>query len=96
MHPWGNDEALQLANQIRGPVKQGTLWRVDQEHADKLRLGIRYGLKTLGYESSSSRSSRRRFRMRLLSALMMAAAKSRLVFCNSRTFSSTVSRAMIL
>jgi len=48
------------------------------------------------YESRSSRSSRRRSRIRLLSALIMAAARSRLVFCNSRTFSSTVSRAISL
>ena len=46
------------------------------------------------YDSSSSRSSRCKFRIRLLSALMMAVARSRLFFCNSRIFSSTVSRAM--
>ena len=44
------------------------------------------------YESKSSRSSRRRSRMRLLSSLMIAVARSRLVFWSSRTFSSTVSR----
>jgi hypothetical protein len=46
------------------------------------------------HESSNSRSSRSRVRIRLLSALMMASARSRLLFCSSRIFSSTVSRAI--
>ena len=46
------------------------------------------------YDSKSSRSSRCEFRIRLFSAPMIAAAKSRLVFCNSSTFSSTVSRVI--
>jgi len=45
-------------------------------------------------ESRSSRSSRLRSRMRLLSSLMMAAASSRFVLCSSRTFSSTVPRVI--
>jgi len=47
-----------------------------------------------GYESSTSRSSRRSVRTRLLSAVMMASASSRFVSWSARTFSSTVSRAM--
>src|SRR5271169_356508 len=46
------------------------------------------------YESRSARSSGFRFRMTLLSAPMISAARSRLLFCNSRIFSSTVSRAI--
>ena len=46
------------------------------------------------YESRSERSSGRRSRIRLLSAPMIASARSRLVFCSSSTFSSTVSRAI--
>jgi len=48
-----------------------------------------------GQESRSSRSSRLRSRIRLLSSPRMASASSRLVCCNSRTFSSTVPRAMM-
>ena len=40
------------------------------------------------HESSSSRSSRRRPRMRLFSSPMMASARARLVSCRARTFSS--------
>ena len=46
------------------------------------------------YDSSNSRSSERRSRIMLFSAPIIAATRSRLVFCNSRTFSSTVSRAI--
>lgn len=45
-------------------------------------------------DNSSSRSSRERLRITLLSAVMMASARSRFVCCSSSTFSSTVSRAM--
>ena len=45
-------------------------------------------------DSSNSKSSRVRLRMTLLSALMIASARSRLDCCNARTFSSTVSRAI--
>lgn len=47
------------------------------------------------YDKRSSRSSRLRVLIRLVSAVMMESARSRLVFCSSSTFSSTVSRAMI-
>ena len=46
------------------------------------------------HDSSNSRSSRFRSRIRLLSSPRMASARSRLVFCSSSTFSSTVSRAI--
>lgn len=46
------------------------------------------------HESSSSRSSRRKSRISALSSPIIAAARSRLLFCSSRTFSSTVSRAI--
>ncbi len=48
------------------------------------------------HPSSSSRSALVRLRIRLLSSLMIASARSRLLFCSSRTFSSTVSFAIIL
>jgi hypothetical protein len=44
-------------------------------------------------DNSSSRVSRVSPAIRLLSAVMMASASSRLVFCSAMTFSSTVSRA---
>ena len=47
------------------------------------------------HDSNNSRSSRVRLRTTLLSAVMIASAKSRLDFCSSTTFSSTVSRAII-
>jgi hypothetical protein len=47
------------------------------------------------HDSSSSSSSRPRSRIRLLSSLMMASAKSRLDCWSCNTFSSTVSRAMM-
>jgi len=40
MDPWGNDDAQELANSIRGKVKQGTLWFVDDEKSKQLRNGI--------------------------------------------------------
>jgi hypothetical protein len=43
------------------------------------------------YDRSSSKSSFARLRMRLLSTLMIASARSRFVCWSSRTFSSTVS-----
>ena len=46
------------------------------------------------YDNNNSKSSRVRFRTTLLSALIIASAKSRLAFCSSSTFSSTVSRAI--
>ena len=46
------------------------------------------------HDNNNSKSSRVRFRITLLSALIIASAKSRLAFCSSSTFSSTVSRAI--
>jgi len=40
MHPWWDSEAQVLADQIRGAVKQGTLWHVTEELAQVLRQGI--------------------------------------------------------
>jgi hypothetical protein len=37
MHPWWNKEAQTIANEIRGRVKQGTFWYVDDNHAMKIR-----------------------------------------------------------
>jgi len=40
MHPWSGPSALSLADEIRGPVKQGTLWRVPDELVPRLRKGL--------------------------------------------------------
>jgi len=40
MHPWWDAEADKLADKIRGSVKQGNLWRIDEEQANRLRQGI--------------------------------------------------------
>jgi hypothetical protein len=40
MHPWGDEEADELANQIRGKVKRGNLWRVSENLSVSLRQGI--------------------------------------------------------
>jgi len=40
MHPWWDDQARQLADTIRGKMKQRTLWLVSDELAKKLRSGI--------------------------------------------------------
>ena len=40
MHPWWDEDARTLADRIRGKVKQGTLWRVDDEYLPALREGI--------------------------------------------------------
>lgn len=46
------------------------------------------------HDNNNSKSSRFRFRISELSALMIESARSRLDFCSSITFSSTVSRAI--
>jgi hypothetical protein len=40
MNPWGDGDALALADEIRGRVKQGTLWRIADEMVPRLRKGI--------------------------------------------------------
>lgn len=40
MRPWWDDQARQLADHIRGKVKQGTLWPVSNELAAALGAGI--------------------------------------------------------
>jgi len=40
MHPWWDAEAKDLADQIRGEVKMGNLWRVAEDLAVSLRRGI--------------------------------------------------------
>jgi hypothetical protein len=40
MHPWWNDEASQLADAIRGKMKQRTLWVVSDDLVDRLRQGV--------------------------------------------------------
>lgn len=40
MSPWWDDDATKLADDIRGAVKQGTLWRVRNDLIAPLRHGI--------------------------------------------------------
>jgi hypothetical protein len=40
MNPWWDAEARKLADDIRGRVKQGTLWFVTSEYASRLRAGV--------------------------------------------------------
>ena len=40
MHPWWNDEAQDVANEVRGAMTQGTLWQVSAEHWKRIRRGI--------------------------------------------------------
>ena len=41
MCPWWDESAQQIANEIRGKVRQGTLWPVPTKLRDQLRVGIR-------------------------------------------------------
>jgi hypothetical protein len=40
MHPWWDKKARDLADEIRGKMKQRTLWLVPEELAHKIRHGI--------------------------------------------------------
>jgi hypothetical protein len=40
MCPWWDKQAKRLAESIRGPVKQGTLWHVPEDLVPELRSGI--------------------------------------------------------
>jgi hypothetical protein len=39
-HPWWNEEAESLANEVRGAMMQGTLWPVSDEQWRRIRQGI--------------------------------------------------------
>jgi len=41
MDPWWDDDAKELAEDIRGPMKQRTLWIVRDDLVPRLRKGIR-------------------------------------------------------
>jgi hypothetical protein len=40
MHPWWDDDARALADEIRGKMKQRTLWLVPEELVNQLRKGF--------------------------------------------------------
>lgn len=40
LHPWNDEDAIELANEIRGPMAQRTLWPIKEAQARKLREGI--------------------------------------------------------
>lgn len=44
MHPWWDDEAQKLADDIRGRVKQATLWYIEDQNTRQLRDGLRHWL----------------------------------------------------
>ena len=48
MHPWWNTDAQALADSIRGPMKQKTMWLVSAELVGPLRVGINSWLATGG------------------------------------------------
>lgn len=50
MDPWWDDEAKKLTDEIRGPMKQATLFQVPEEIVPKLRHGIK---KWLSYSVRS-------------------------------------------
>lgn len=53
MIPWGTPEAHALADKIRGAMKQGTMFRIDDEY----RSAVRFGIRTWVNGSGSSQSS---------------------------------------
>ena len=61
-----------------------------------LGVGFFVDIMPTPYDNSNSNSSRPKPAIRLLSALIIESAESRFVHCSSRTFSSTVSRAISL
>jgi hypothetical protein len=40
MTPWNDGSCLALADEVRGTVKRGTLWRITADQEKKLRKGI--------------------------------------------------------
>lgn len=40
MHPWWDKEAERLAREVRGSVKQGTMWQVEGRLAREISAGI--------------------------------------------------------
>jgi len=46
MDPWWDKEAIKLANEIRGGMKQATLFQVPDEKISKIRTGFRKWLHT--------------------------------------------------
>lgn len=40
MHPWWDDTAEDIADEVRGKVKQGTLWKVPDGLAKQISAGI--------------------------------------------------------
>lgn len=61
MHPWWDDSAAELADKIRGRVKQGTMWPVQEDIERQLRAGITKWVAGLG-EGGGSRGLRTRAR----------------------------------
>jgi len=57
MYPWWNREAQDIANEVRGPMAQGTIWRVSDEQWRRIRKGITAWVGGRGDEMSSAATS---------------------------------------
>ncbi len=57
MHPWWDDEAEDLAKEVREPFYMGTLWRVSEDHWRRIRRGITKWAGGHGTEISSPATS---------------------------------------
>lgn len=53
MHPWWNEEAQEIANEVRGAVAQGTVWRVSDEQWKRIRRGFTSWVSGYGAEMST-------------------------------------------
>lgn len=40
MHPWWDEQARQIADEVRGKFKQGTLWKVPSDLWERVQRGI--------------------------------------------------------
>ncbi len=53
MHPWWDTAAKEIADEVRGKVKQGTLWEVPDDLASAISAGITGWLShSAGHESA--------------------------------------------
>src|SRR5687767_2565404 len=57
MHPWWDEAAKEIADAVRGKVKQGTLWPVPNEMAEAISAGITRWLAGRTFEESPKHAS---------------------------------------
>jgi hypothetical protein len=95
--PWDNVHTGRPPQLLKDLITYYFGWNEKSLQFPPLGIGASAGSSVPNLEfhdNNNSKSSRVRFRTTLLSALIIASAKSRLAFCSSSTFSSTVSRAI--